>query len=221
MRNFTPAVAEVFHLVETDLGRPIAHIKSRLAMDELQEDARRVLRTLSTVEREVENPASGARYIVRVLPYRSVDNFIAGVVVTFVDITPLTKAEDRQRLLLAELQHRVRNTLAVVRSIARRTGETSESVEDYAMHLDGRLDALARTQALVTRDPQAGIDLEYLVAEELLAHAAHEGEQVTIAGPPIRLKAEGGREFRARHPRARDERGEVRRARRRTAAASR
>src|SRR3712207_5418388 len=91
-------------------------------------------------------------------------------------------------MLLAELQHRVRNTLAVVRSIARRTGETSTTVEDYAMHLDGRLNAFARTQALVTRDPEAGVDLEYLVADELLAYHAKEADQVRISGPPIRLQ---------------------------------
>ena len=60
------------------------------------------------------------------------------------------------RLLLAELQHRVRNTLAVIRSIARRTAETSSTVEDYAMHLEGRIDAFARVQAAVTRDPATG-----------------------------------------------------------------
>lgn len=105
------------------------------------------------------------------------------------DITARKRAEEHQRLLLAELQHRVRNVMAVVRSIARRTGETSETLEDYAMHLDGRLDALGRAQALVTRDPAAGVDLEYLIAEELLAHAAHDGEQIKLAGPTVRLKS--------------------------------
>ncbi|OAH18376.1 CheR family methyltransferase [Methylorubrum populi] len=91
--RFTPASAELFHLVESDAGRPLAHIKSRIAYDELQEDARRVLRTLNSSEREIENPQSGTRYMVRVLPYRSVDNFIAGVVITFVDITARKQAE--------------------------------------------------------------------------------------------------------------------------------
>jgi len=66
--NFTPALGELFHLVETDFGRPIAHIKSRVAFEELQEDARRVLRTLASVERSVDNPTTGARYIARILP---------------------------------------------------------------------------------------------------------------------------------------------------------
>ncbi|GGD97017.1 methyltransferase [Aureimonas endophytica] len=90
--NFTPALTEVFHLVETDIGRPIGHIKSRIAYDDLQDDVRRVLRTLGSVDREVES-TTGARYMARVLPYRSVDNFIGGIVVTFTNITPLTKAQ--------------------------------------------------------------------------------------------------------------------------------
>jgi two-component system CheB/CheR fusion protein len=103
-------------------------------------------------------------------------------------VDELRRLQEHQKLLLAELQHRVRNMLAVVRSIARRTASTSESVEDYSMHFDGRLNAFARTQAVVTRAPAAGVDLEYLIVEELLAHAAHEGEQVSIAGPEIRLR---------------------------------
>ena len=91
--RFTPASAELFHLVESDAGRPLAHIKSRIAYEELQDDARRVLRTLNSSEREIENPQTGTRYMVRVLPYRSVDNFIAGVVITFVDITARKQAE--------------------------------------------------------------------------------------------------------------------------------
>ena len=91
--NHTPSVTEIFHLVESDVGRPISHIKSRIAYDELQDDARRVLRTLGSVERETLNSTTGARYLVRVLPYRSVDNFIAGVVLTFVDITARKQAE--------------------------------------------------------------------------------------------------------------------------------
>ena len=104
MKSYTPAVTEILHLVETDVGRPIGHIKSRLADEDLQDDARRVLRTLAAVEREIESAVTGAHYIVRILPYRSVDNYIAGVVITFVDITALKRAE----AALRESQERFR-----------------------------------------------------------------------------------------------------------------
>lgn len=193
--NFTPAITQVLHLAETDVGRPISHIKARIPIEELYGDVRRVLRTLASAERELTAPDTGTRYIVRILPYRSIDNFIAGVVITFIDVTAVTRAEERQRLLLAELQHRVRNMLGVVRSIARRTAENSTTVEDYAAHLDGRLNAFARTQALATRDPEGGVDLEYLVLEELHAYNAKEGEVVRVSGPPVRLQPKAAETF--------------------------
>jgi two-component sensor histidine kinase len=82
----------------------------------------------------------------------------------------------------------VRNTLAVIRSIVRRTTQTSKSVEEYAMHLDGRINAFARVQTAVARDPTAGLDLTELVADELLTYAAHQSEQVRVSGPSVRLK---------------------------------
>ncbi|MCA1454577.1 PAS domain-containing protein [Bradyrhizobium sp. BRP22] len=193
--NFTPAITQVLHLVETDVGRPISHIKARIPIEELYDEVRRVLRTLASAERELSAPDSGTRYIVRILPYRSIDNFIAGVVITFIDVTAITRAEERQRLLLAELQHRVRNTLGVVRSIARRSAETSSNVDEYAAHLDGRLNAFARTQALVTRDPEGGVDLEYLVIEELLGYNAREGDQLRASGPQVRFQPKAAETF--------------------------
>ncbi|HZR88141.1 MAG TPA: CheR family methyltransferase [Bradyrhizobium sp.] len=193
--NFTPATTQLLHLVETDVGRPISHIKARIPIEELYEDIRKVLRMLASAERELTAPDSGTRYIVRILPYRSIDNFIAGVVITFIDVTAVTRAEERQRLLLAELQHRVRNTLSVVRTIARRSAQTSFTVEEYSSHLDGRLNAFARTQALVTRDPANGVDLEYLVAEELMAYNARDGEQVRLSGPAVRMQPKPAETF--------------------------
>jgi two-component system, chemotaxis family, CheB/CheR fusion protein len=186
--HFTPAIAQVLHLVETDVGRPIAHIKAKIPIEELYDDVRRVLRTLASAERELVAPESGMRYIVRMLPYRSIDNFIAGVVMTFIDVAAIMRAEERQRLLLAGLQHRVRNTLGIVRSMARRSAQTSSTVDEYAAHLDGWLSAFARIQAAVTRDPGAGVDFEYLVAGELMAYHAREGEQVRMSGPTLRLQ---------------------------------
>ncbi|HVG47622.1 MAG TPA: HWE histidine kinase domain-containing protein [Rubellimicrobium sp.] len=101
----------------------------------------------------------------------------------------LRESERQARLLLIELQHRVRNTLAVIRSIARRTAATSETAEDYAMHLEGRIDAFARVQSAVTHNLTAGLDLEMLVADSLLAVRAQEGARVlSISGPKARLQ---------------------------------
>lgn len=100
----------------------------------------------------------------------------------------LQQSEARSRLLLAELQHRVHNTLGVVRSLARRSAETSATKEDYARSLEGRLSAFARVQTAVTRDPATGVDLRQLVTDELLAYGGKLDGQVTrIDGPAIAL----------------------------------
>lgn len=90
--------------------------------------------------------------------------------------------------LPAEQRHQVRNTLAMLRAIIRRSAETSESVETYAAHLDGRLDAVARVLNALMRNLPEGVSLHSLIADELLAHLAREGEQVTISGPGLRLR---------------------------------
>lgn len=93
----------------------------------------------------------------------------------------------RDALLLVEAQHRVRNTLAVVRSLVRRTARTAASVEEFEQHLDGRLAAFSRVQSHLVRDPIGGIDLELIVRDELLAHAAGNTDHVVLQGPEVRL----------------------------------
>lgn len=101
----------------------------------------------------------------------------------------LSDRERRAQTLLAELQHRVRNTLSVIRSIVRRTARSSTTIEEFEQHLDGRLSSFARTQAYVTRDPEGGIDLEMIIRDELLAHAARGAKEIRIEGPEVRLDA--------------------------------
>jgi PAS domain S-box-containing protein len=131
----------------------------------------------------------GIRWISTRARSRFLDGEAVAVTGTARDITERKLAEEHQRTLLAELQHRVRNTLSVVRSIAQRTAATSDSLEEMDMHLQGRLDAFARVQSAVTRNPDAGVDLKGLIEDELLAHAAREGDTVTVRGPDTQLQA--------------------------------
>ncbi|MDX8440659.1 chemotaxis protein CheB [Mesorhizobium australafricanum] len=83
---FAPATKELFDLVASDIGRPIAHFARKFSDEKLLSDAETVLKRLTTIE--VEVPGDGGRwYLRRMLPYRTRDNRIAGVVVTFDDIT--------------------------------------------------------------------------------------------------------------------------------------
>ena len=101
----------------------------------------------------------------------------------------LRYSERHTRTLLAELQHRVRNTLAVVRSIARRTAERSASVDDLVSHFEGRLNAFSRVQSAITRSTHSGANLQTLIEDELLAVSAKEGQRLIIKGPPLLFKS--------------------------------
>jgi len=94
VRNFTPGVTDIFHLRETDIGRPITEIAGRLDYDEMQRDVETVLRKLAVVERQVALKDAGMTFILRIRPYRTVDNVIDGVVLTFVDITERQAAQE-------------------------------------------------------------------------------------------------------------------------------
>ncbi len=311
--SFTPAMTDILHLIDSDIGRPIHHIAKKIAYEDLENDVRKVVRTLTTIERETVNPRSQSRYLTRILPYRSIANVIEGAVVTFLDVTPLSRAEerlresearlraivegipqlvwrasaggrwtwaspqwaaftgqaeaealglgwlemvapedrpavlgawaradqsgaldvehrlwhaaggafrsvhlratplrgddggavewfgtasdiddltrlqDRQQVLLHELQHRVRNILALVRSVALRTARTSEDVQGYARTLEGRINAMARTQNVLTSAPDATIALSTILRDEIEANGGEIGGAVTLSGPDVIL----------------------------------
>lgn len=108
-------------------------------------------------------------------------------IATAVDVDDLYRALDGERMRRLALQHRVRNTLAVIRSIARRTAETSDTVEAYRARFDGRIAAFARVQGHVIRAGGRGIDLESLLADELLAHRIGPRHRVDYGGTDVRL----------------------------------
>ncbi|MEP9436827.1 CheR family methyltransferase [Xanthomonas euvesicatoria] len=312
--NFTPAVTDL-PLVESDIQRPISHIKLHVDYDELQDDARRVIRTLAVLDREVENPTTHARYMVRVLPYRTVDNFIGGAVLTFMDVTPLTRAEralrsseqrlrtlmegipqlvwrsldggrwtwsspqwssytgqgdaeslelgwlqavhpddrqptmnawlgsassggldiehrlfnaaeqgyrwfhtrsapvrdergqvlewlgtstesdnlrrlqEEQRVLVAELQHRTRNLITVVQSVAKQTVQASQSMPEFAAKFEDRLAALSRVQGLLSQSDNMPTTIGAMLRMELDALGAEPDQRrIVVEGPNVALR---------------------------------
>ncbi|WP_083891494.1 CheR family methyltransferase [Fibrella aestuarina] len=94
---FTPAARQIFNLIPSDFGRPLTDITNRLDYQQLQADAEAVLDTLQPVEREVQT-GEGRLFIMRVLPYRTAEDRINGIVLTFIDITQRKVAEEALRL---------------------------------------------------------------------------------------------------------------------------
>lgn len=91
IRMFTPRVADLFNITEGDIGRSITDFTHRLNYDRLKPDAEQVMRELIPLEKEVET--TGGRFLIMGMhPYRTVENRIDGVVVTFVDVTERREA---------------------------------------------------------------------------------------------------------------------------------
>jgi chemotaxis methyl-accepting protein methylase len=92
VKRFTPQATRIVNLIASDVGRPLTHLVTKLKYDHLVDDARQVLETLVPKEAEVQG-RDGRWYHVRVLPYRTSDNVIDGVVSTFADITVMKEGE--------------------------------------------------------------------------------------------------------------------------------
>ena len=136
IKRFTDRVTELFSITQSDEGRPITDFAHRLEYDDLVRDARAVLADLTPLRREIRS-RDGRWYDLRLRPYRTGDDKIDGVVITFVDISErhvaeaaVLAGEGRQRLLLSELTHRVRNSLAVIQAIARHTFRGNQPNEE-------------------------------------------------------------------------------------------
>jgi two-component system CheB/CheR fusion protein len=98
--RYTPSAVGLFNLIPTDVGRPLTDLTTQLDYPDLGADATRVLERLVPVEREV-GQSDGSWYLARLLPYRTIEDRIAGVVLSFVNITERKQAEEMRLWLSA------------------------------------------------------------------------------------------------------------------------
>lgn len=103
-----------------------------------------------------------------------------------VDVTDRKRAEEHAQALAAELDHRVKNVLARVQVVARRTREGSNSLDEFVTALNGRIDAMAKTHSQLSLNRWTGVGLSALVRGELAAYAAH--GNTTVEGPEVVLE---------------------------------
>lgn len=96
-------------------------------------------------------------------------------------------AAERQELLIAELNHRVRNILGVIRGLIRQSKPSGGSVEDFVALVDGRIHALARAHNQITQDHWGPAPLRSLIDAEAAAFLAGQVDRVHVEGPPILL----------------------------------
>ncbi len=109
IRKFTPAVSTIINVINSDLGRPFSHISNNIKRINIEENIRSVMSSLIPIESEVET-TNGCVYLMRILPYRTTDNEIRGVVITFIDISLLKKANRT----IEKLKNSIESSLNVV-----------------------------------------------------------------------------------------------------------
>ena len=104
------------------------------------------------------------------------------------DITERKRAEERQRLLIRELDHRVKNALASVATVAQRTREGSGSMDEFLQVFDGRIQSMANAHALLSRNHWHGVSLADIVNSELAPYVG--AGSVAVGGPDVMLTTE-------------------------------
>jgi two-component system, chemotaxis family, CheB/CheR fusion protein len=149
IRFFTPATKSLFRVIASDIGRPLEDLNSLTADDTLLADSRAVLRMLEPLEREIE-AQSGSCYIRRILPYRTQDNGVEGIVITFADITELRRATDAMKVAKQQAELA---TLAKSRFLAAASHDLRQPLQTLTL-LQGLLASAVegeRAQKLVAR----------------------------------------------------------------------
>jgi two-component system CheB/CheR fusion protein len=130
--RFTPAMTALFHLRGTDFGRPITEIASRLRYSGLAEDVATVLEQAHVVEREVQLADGDATFLMRVQPYRTRERTVAGVVITFVDISAGKRSQAEAEAVL-----RTRN-ISLERRVVDRTTDLHSVSQALTQQTEGR-----------------------------------------------------------------------------------
>jgi two-component system CheB/CheR fusion protein len=188
IRSFTPAATSIFSLISTDRGRPLSDIVSTVDLGDLKRDIRTVIEQGQLIERNVRKIDDSAHYLMRILPYRGRHNAIEGVIVTFFEVTKMVEAETQQRTMVEELNHRVRNMLAVVNSIATQTLKRATTLKEFGDGFLGRIQAVGKSHSLLAREQWSPVPLQDIIDNALEAYEKNDDARVTLAGPEVAFK---------------------------------
>lgn len=218
IRFFTPATKSLFNVIPGDIGRPLADLHSLAADGRLLDDARAVLRRPAPIEREIEAP-NGVWFRRRVLPYRTHDSGVEGVVITFSDTTKrkhaataLEAAKQQSELanvaksrFLAAASHDLRQplqTLALLHGLLTKVVR-GEKAEELVAKLDDTLGAMSgmlntlldinQIEAGVVRAEMADVEISGLLdrlKDEFAYHAQGKGLALRVVPCSLSIRSD-------------------------------
>lgn len=196
---YTRSMERLFHLMPSDRGRPISHLRTTLLYDDLEADTREVFNRLEPIQREVLT-TDDLWYLVYILPYRTQENEINGVVATFVDITRRKEAEDRLLEMNENLETRVAertrqvHQLASALTLAERKEQRRISQilhDDLQQYLYGIRLQLSLLRTSIDGKVQSGDKNQISNIESLVNRTISITRALTIDLSPPVLKGEG------------------------------
>ena len=127
IRKFNPASARMINFIDTDLGRPIAHISSNIKYDQLLEDISLVQHSRKVVEKEIKL-REGQNFLMRIMPYITRDEKYAGIIITFVDITTITNLNN----IIRSVFNASTSAILALRTVYDAGGNASDFIIDTA-----------------------------------------------------------------------------------------
>lgn len=146
-------------------------------------DALLATRPVHGLEVRVAHDSGGRTFLLSSGPLQDESKRVVGSIVTLTDISARKRAEEQQTTMVAELNHRVKNILAIVQSIASQTLRKSSSMQAFNDAFSGRLRALAIAHDLLTKTRWKGVELSQLLREALGAYQ----ERLQLSGDPVML----------------------------------
>jgi PAS domain S-box-containing protein len=180
------------------IGRPLAQalplgavgsVARRACAARLNRTLKKVLggRVLSGLEFSFAGELEQRHYLLSAGPLHDTREQVIGCMVMLTDITDRKRAEEHQQVLLAELSHRVKNTLASVQAIATQTLRGAASLEAFGTAFTGRLKALALAHGVLTQTGWSEAELGELIRQSVAPYLTSRTDSVRLSGPPTYL----------------------------------
>ena len=190
IRSWNKAAERMFgYAAEEVIGKPITILIPLGRLDEEPEILERIKRGEPVDYETVRQRKDGSQIEISltVSPVKNAQGKVIGASKIARDITERKRAGDRQKLLVAELDHRVKNILAQVAAVAKSTRQSSQSIDEFLRSLDGRIQSMAAAHGLLSETKWQDVGLVALVRNQLAPYARD--ANIAISGTDVSLTA--------------------------------